>query len=110
MAYVIGSECVDELDGTCLEVCPVDCIYQGERRSYIHPDECIECGACLPVCPVSAISVSDFAEPLWVADNARFFSDVLPGRSVPLGSPGGASSTGRIGADTTFTAAQEGPA
>jgi ferredoxin len=38
-----------------VEVCPVDCIYEGETMLYIHPEECIDCGACEPVCPVKAI-------------------------------------------------------
>jgi NAD-dependent dihydropyrimidine dehydrogenase PreA subunit len=55
MAYVINEHCIDELDGSCVESCPVDCIYEGLRKRYIHPDECIDCGACLPECPVDAI-------------------------------------------------------
>ena len=51
MAYVIGPMCIEELNGSCVDACPVDCIYEGERRRYIQPSECIECGACLPVCP-----------------------------------------------------------
>ena len=39
----------------CAKDCPVDCIYEGERMLYIHPDECVDCGACEPVCPVEAI-------------------------------------------------------
>ena len=38
-----------------MDVCPVDCIYEGEDQLYIHPDECIDCGACEPECPVTAI-------------------------------------------------------
>ena len=41
------------------EVCPVDCIYEGDDQFYIHPDECIDCGACEPECPVSAIYAED---------------------------------------------------
>jgi len=103
MAFVIGAACIDELDGTCVDVCPVDCIYLGERRRYINPLECIECGACLPVCPASAISTAHSADPEWAADNARFFFDVLAGRKGPAGSPGGASRFGKIGVDTPFT-------
>jgi len=51
MTYVIGEPCVDVLDRACVEECPVDCIYEGERMLYIHPDECVDCGACEPVCP-----------------------------------------------------------
>ena len=59
MTYVIGQPCVDVMDRACVEECPVDCIYEGARSLYIHPDECIDCGACEPVCPVEAIYYED---------------------------------------------------
>ena len=59
MTYVIAEPCVDLLDKACIEECPVDCIYEGERMLYIHPDECVDCGACEPVCPVEAIYYED---------------------------------------------------
>lgn len=90
-----------ELDGSCVDCCPVDCIYEGLRKRYINPDECIDCGACLPECPVDAISgPDDSPDPAWAADNAAFFTETLPGRQAPLGSPGGAESTGATGTDT----------
>ena len=52
MTYVIGEPCIDVMDRACVDECPVDCIYEGERALYIHPDECVDCGACEPVCPV----------------------------------------------------------
>ena len=52
MTYVIGESCVDVLDRACVDECPVDCIYEGQRKLYIHPDECVDCGACEPVWPV----------------------------------------------------------
>jgi ferredoxin len=57
MPFVITEPCINVKDKACVGVCPVDCIYEfdGENQLYIHPDECIECGACQPVCPVSAI-------------------------------------------------------
>lgn len=57
MPFVITSPCIDVKDKSCVSVCPVDCIYELENEPmlYIHPDECIECGACEPVCPVKAI-------------------------------------------------------
>ncbi|WP_306510341.1 indolepyruvate ferredoxin oxidoreductase subunit alpha, partial [Corynebacterium xerosis] len=54
MTYVIAQPCVDVMDRACVEECPVDCIYEGKRMLYIHPDECVDCGACEPVCPVEA--------------------------------------------------------
>ncbi len=62
MTYVIVDPCIDLLDKSCVEVCPVDCIHYEEgldRKLYIDPDECIDCGACEPVCPVTAIFAED---------------------------------------------------
>jgi NAD-dependent dihydropyrimidine dehydrogenase PreA subunit len=103
MTYVINDACVDTLDASCVEVCPVDCIYQGLRSRYIHPTECIDCGACEPACPVSAIFYAPDAagdDSIYVEDNARFFDTVLVGRDTPVGDPGGASECGVIGVDT----------
>jgi NAD-dependent dihydropyrimidine dehydrogenase PreA subunit len=55
MPYLIGEPCIDIKDRSCMEECPVECIYEGERMLYIHPDECIDCGACEPACPMGAI-------------------------------------------------------
>jgi NAD-dependent dihydropyrimidine dehydrogenase PreA subunit len=107
MTYVIGLPCVDVLDRACVDECPVDCIYEGERALYIHPDECVDCGACEPVCPVEAIYYEDDLPEKWAVhreDNAQFFSTTLPGRAAPLGSPGGAAKTGRLGVDTPYVA------
>ena len=55
MPYVITEACKNTKDRSCVDVCPVDCIYEGPEMLYIHPDECIDCGACVPACPVAAI-------------------------------------------------------
>ena len=84
MTYVIAQPCVDLKDKACIEECPVDCIYEGERSLYIHPDECVDCGACEPVCPVEAIYYEDDVPEEWAEyykANVEFFDD--------LGSPGG---------------------
>ena len=107
MAYVIGEPCIDVLDRACVDECPVDCIYEGLRALYIHPDECVDCGACEPVCPVEAIYYEDdLPERLqpYQADNARFFAEPLPGRDAALDSPGGAVKTGVVGVDTSLVA------
>lgn len=107
MTYVIGKPCVDVMDRACVEECPVDCIYEGGRALYIHPDECVDCGACEPVCPVEAIYYEDdLPQDLqpYQADNAAFFFDTLPGRDEPLGSPGGAAKMGPLGVDTPLVA------
>ena len=107
MTYVIAQPCIDVVDRACVEECPVDCIYEGERALYIHPDECVDCGACEPVCPVEAIYYEDDLPAEftpYLRDNADFFLEVLPGRDEPLGSPGGAAGTGALGVDTPLVA------
>ncbi len=107
MTYVIAAPCIDILDRACVDECPVDCIYEGERVLYIHPDECVDCGACEPVCPVEAIYYEDDVPEQWAAytqDNVAFFTDTLPGRDEPLGSPGGAAKISPFGADTPLVA------
>ncbi len=107
MTYVIAQPCVDVMDRACVEECPVDCIYEGGRSLYIHPDECVDCGACEPVCPVEAIFYEDDLPEDWyryLTDNAEFFTAVLPGREEPLDSPGGAAKVGPTGSDTLFVA------
>jgi NAD-dependent dihydropyrimidine dehydrogenase PreA subunit len=94
MAYVIADPCVDIKDKACAEECPVDCIYEGARMLYIHPDECVDCGACEPVCPVESIYYEDDVPEHWsqyTQINADFFAG--------LGSPGGASKVGLTGND-----------
>jgi len=108
MAYVIGLPCVDVEDRACVEECPVDCLYEGGRMLYIHPDECVGRGACEPVCPVEAIYREDgLPEALrpYQEENARFLADTLPGRPAPLGSPGGAGKIGPLDVDTAPVAA-----
>ena len=61
MPYVITEACISVKDRACVDVCPVDCIYENTKGAsfpdmlFIHPDECIDCGACEPECPVTAI-------------------------------------------------------
>ena len=100
MAYVITSPCVDVKDKACVEECPVDCIYEGERTLYINPDECVDCGACEPVCPTEAIFYIDDVpadQAQFAAVNAEFFAT--------LGSPGGAARLGPVGTDHPVVAA-----
>jgi NAD-dependent dihydropyrimidine dehydrogenase PreA subunit len=55
MAFVVVDACVGVKDKSCVEVCPVQCFYEGEDQLYIRAEECIDCGACDTVCPVNAI-------------------------------------------------------
>ncbi len=93
MTYTIAEPCIDVKDRGCVDECPVDCIYEGPRMLYIHPDECVDCGACEPVCPVTAIFYEDDVPAEWKqfnAINAEWFSDDISG----VGSPGGAAQVG----------------
>jgi NAD-dependent dihydropyrimidine dehydrogenase PreA subunit len=65
VAYIITEPCIGTKDASCVEVCPVDCIYEGGDQYYIHPDECIDCGACEPECPVQAIFPDTDVPPEW---------------------------------------------
>ncbi|WP_205873247.1 ferredoxin [Mycobacterium camsae] len=108
MTHVIGKECLDVAEKSCVQECPVDCIYEGARTMYINPEECVDCGACKPACRLDAIHwEGDLPddELQFLADNAAFFQQVLPGRDAPLGTPGSASALGRIGVDTPMIAA-----
>ena len=55
MTYLVNENCIKCKHMDCVEVCPVDCFYEGENMLVIHPDECIDCGVCEPECPVEAI-------------------------------------------------------
>ncbi len=55
MTYVVTDNCIRCKFMDCVEVCPVDCFYEGENMLVIHPDECIDCGVCEPECPAEAI-------------------------------------------------------
>ena len=58
MTYLVNEKCIKCKYTDCVEVCPVDCFYEGENMLVINPDECIDCGVCEPECPVDAI-ISD---------------------------------------------------
>ena len=104
MSYIIGSKCVGCIDGSCLKVCPVDCINgpidvkgMGKesigmteeekvgKQLYINPDVCIDCGACVPECPVGAIhSTEEWAikdgELEYVHKNYEFYGQTYKPR------------------------------
>ncbi|WEX77334.1 ferredoxin family protein [Sinorhizobium numidicum] len=73
MTYVVTDNCIRCKYTDCVEVCPVDCFYEGENFLVIHPDECIDCGVCEPECPAGAIKPD--TEPgldMWLKLNAEF--------------------------------------
>ena len=71
MPFIITDPCIGTKDTACVDVCPVDCIhprkdepdFEQTSMLYIHPDECIDCGACVPACPVAAIYDSTDSTP-----------------------------------------------
>jgi ferredoxin len=73
VTYTITQPCIDTKDKSCVDVCPVSCIYfesdDLDRKLYIHPDECIECGACEPECPVNAIFHESAVPDEWTEFN-----------------------------------------
>ena len=73
MTYVVNDARIRCKLMDCVEVCPVDCFYEGENMLVIHPDECIDCGVCEPECPVDAIK-PDTVPGLekWLALNAEY--------------------------------------
>jgi ferredoxin len=75
MAYIVAEPCVACKYTDCVEVCPVDCFYEGANFIVIHPDECIDCAACEPVCPTKAIFSEDDLPEKWteyVQLNAKY--------------------------------------
>jgi len=105
MAYVITTACIDVKDGACVKCCPVDCIYEGERTLYIHPDECIDCGVCVSACPVEAIYEDRLLPPgleQFLTINREFFEPHVSG----LGSPGNAGDVGPIKCDHPLITAE----
>jgi ferredoxin len=82
MTYVVLDACIKCKHTDCVEVCPVDCFYEGENMLVIHPDECIDCGVCEPECPVDAIKPD--TEPgleSWIELN-RDYSEKWPNITV----------------------------
>jgi len=73
MTYVVTDACIKCKYTDCVEVCPVDCFYEGENMLVINPDECIDCGVCEPECPVEAIVPdTDDAYGKWTELNAKY--------------------------------------
>ncbi len=88
MAFVIAQPCVDVMDKSCMEQCPVDCIYPGAKQMFIQPDECVDCGACEMACPVEAVfHIEDVPAEweAWTALNRDHFADLVkPGGAAKL--------------------------
>ena len=87
MTYVVTENCIKCKYMDCVEVCPVDCFYEGENMLVIHPDECIDCGVCEPECPAEAIKTN--SEPgleQWLkinADMAKSWPNITQKKDAP---------------------------
>ena len=81
MTFVVTDNCIRCKYMDCVEVCPVDCFYEGDNMLVIHPDECIDCGVCEPECPAEAI-FPDTQPGLesWLELNAKYAAS---GRTSP---------------------------
>ncbi|MAY88970.1 MAG: ferredoxin [Pseudooceanicola sp.] len=78
MTYVVTENCIACKYTDCVDVCPVDCFYEGENMLVIHPEECIDCGVCEPECPADAIRPDTDAEAgSWVEFN-RKYAEIWP--------------------------------
>ncbi len=78
MTFVVTDVCIKCKLTDCVEVCPVDCFYEGENTLVIHPDECIDCGVCEPECPIEAIIPDTEPEAdKWLEMN-RKYSELWP--------------------------------
>ena len=79
ITYLVNDNCIKCKLTDCVEVCPVDCFYEGDNMLVINPDECIDCGVCVPECPVDAIIPDDEDTPdkKWFKLNDKY-SNIWP--------------------------------
>ena len=85
MAFVIAEPCIDHMDRACVEVCPVDCITSdpSDRKLFIDPGSCIDCGSCEEACPNEAVFRQDRLPPAWAGYariDAAWYSDPAAAR------------------------------
>ena len=78
MTYIVNDKCIKCKLMDCVEVCPVDCFYEGKNMLVIKPDECIDCGVCEPECPVDAIKAdTETGSEQWLEINKKY-SEIWP--------------------------------
>lgn len=78
MTYVVTEKCIKCKYTDCVEVCPVDCFYEGENMLVINPDECIDCGVCEPECPIDAIKAESAGDLISALELNRRYSAIWP--------------------------------
>ena len=87
MPYLVNEKCIKCKFTDCVEVCPVDCFYEGENMLVINPDECIDCGVCEPECPIGAIiSDTEDVDEKWLKLNQQY-SEVWPNIKLKKDAP-----------------------
>ena len=72
MTYIVTENCIKCKYTDCVEVCPVDCFYEGENMLVINPEECIDCGVCEPECPADAIKAESEDLVKWLELNKEY--------------------------------------
>ena len=95
MTYVVVESCIKCKYMDCVEVCPVDCFYEGENMLVIHPDECIDCGVCEPECPIEAIKPDTEPGAGEVPEAQRRFREDLAEYHHQEGTAAGRQGSGR---------------
>jgi ferredoxin len=101
MTYIVTDACIRCKYMDCVEVCPVDCFYEGENMLVIHPDECIDCGVCEPECPVDAIKpdTEDDPDAKWLKLNteyARIWPNITSKKEPPADADDWAKVTNKL--------------
>ena len=87
MTYLVDEKCIKCKLTDCVEVCPVDCFYEGENMLVINPEECIDCGVCEPECPVDAIiSDTEDENEKWLKINQEY-SEIWPNITIKKDAP-----------------------
>ena len=86
MTYIINDKCIKCKLMDCVEVCPVDCFYEGENMLAINPNECIDCGVCEPECPIDAIEPDTKEDASSWVDHNQKYSEIWP-RITKKGKP-----------------------
>ena len=87
MTYIVNDKCIKCKLMDCVEVCPVDCFYEGKNMLVIKPDECIDCGVCEPECPVDAIKAdTEPGSDKWLEINKQY-SEIWPNITVKKDPP-----------------------
>ncbi len=82
MTYIVTEDCIKCKYTDCVEVCPVDCFYEGDNMLVIHPDECIDCGVCEPECPADAIKAdTESGLEKWLEVNTKY-ADIWPNITI----------------------------